>query len=65
MKTQRRISPIMQRSLNLGDIYIVAGTHYCGKPPVYKNVETRMGFPARYIKVERGIPFVKSIKQAA
>lgn len=65
MKTQRRISPIMQRSLDLGDIYIVAGTYYCGKPPVYKNVETRMGFPARYIKVERGIPFVKSIKQAA
>lgn len=65
MKTQRRISPIMQRSLDRGDIYIVAGTHYCGRPPVYRNVETRMGFPARFLKVEAGIPFVKSIKQAA
>jgi len=64
-KAVRRISPIMQYSINNGDIYQVAGTTYCGKPPVYKNLETRLGYPANFVKVQRGIPFVRSIKQAA
>jgi len=45
-------------SITHGSPFTVAGQKYIGKNPVYKNMSNNPAFP-KWVKVERGIPFVK------
>lgn len=47
-------------SLSAGAVRLIGGTEYKGTPPVYHNINAHKPmFPAHFIKVSPGIPFVR------
>lgn len=50
----------VERILNSdAPIQTVGKTHYKGQPPVYRNLEHLPGAAPRFVKVSKGIPFVR------
>jgi hypothetical protein len=48
-----------QFSLKHGKPVKVGSTTYMGANPVFFNLETNPAMPARFIKVSKGVPYVK------